>query len=721
TLPEALISGLQQGLPSALMCAALLVAQPRLVEAHAGSIPPSLKEVVVPMPPGVLDGGDPIVINKEKAIALGKALFWDMNVGSDGMACGSCHFHAGADSRSKNQFSPGKTHLPASPGNPSGFDPNDPRGANLSNYQLTKRDFPLYQFDPDTLAFRSDLYTYNAIASSGTFSGDFSGVSATGATQDTCTPFTGDKLDQTFHAGNIHTRRVEPRNTPTFVNVALFDRLFWDGRANNTYNGVSPWGPRDPDAHVWVADNGAIWKTRLAPLNEFEMACRGRTWKDIGRKLIKRHPLENQDVHAEDSVLANYRHDSGKGLNVTYEDLIKQAFSARFWSAGTHPMFGKASYDNQTFSQAEVNFSLFFGLAIQLYGSTLIANDTPFDRANIQPDEVNGGYIDQNGVLSEEQLRGFKAFNDAHCIFCHTGPAFSLATNRITTYTDGDMTERTMVKRFLGKDGARHMGDAGYMNNGAVPSEADPGLDNVDDYGKPFGFAPQYLASLAERTGSVYEPLPLVRACDIGFNSGNTSDLFSESEFGAGNLVPDPAGTENCAKPDYALVPGADIVAAALDSGTSTSLAPSGHIFKIPQLYNVELTGPYMHNGGMRNLDQVLDHYLRGGNFSPDNNTGHSNGEMDGAFIFGFDDSAETRSALIAFLKALTDERVRYERAPFDHPQVLVPNGHPGNTNSTTGSDADPLTAKDELLDVPAVGKNGRDAPLHTFEELLPD
>jgi cytochrome c peroxidase len=29
------------------------------------------------------------------AVVLGKALFWDVSVGSDGMACASCHFHAG--------------------------------------------------------------------------------------------------------------------------------------------------------------------------------------------------------------------------------------------------------------------------------------------------------------------------------------------------------------------------------------------------------------------------------------------------------------------------------------------------------------------------------------------------------------------------------------------------------------------------------------------------
>lgn len=36
------------------------------------------------------------------------------------------------------------------------------------------------------------------------------------------------------------------------------------------------------------------------------------------------------------------------------------------------------------------------------------------------------------------------------------------------------------------------------------------------------------------------------------------------------------------------------------------------------------------------------------------------------------------KADLVAFLKSLTDERVRIAAGPFDHPQIFVPNGHPG-------------------------------------------
>ena len=55
-----------------------------------------------PLPP-TLNGQDlvaaGVIVNRQVAQQLGKALFWDIQIGSDGQACASCHFHAGADIR----------------------------------------------------------------------------------------------------------------------------------------------------------------------------------------------------------------------------------------------------------------------------------------------------------------------------------------------------------------------------------------------------------------------------------------------------------------------------------------------------------------------------------------------------------------------------------------------------------------------------------------------
>ena len=54
---------------------------------------PSLKIVKVPTPSNL----DRYVRDNAALVVLGKAFFWDVQASSDGrVACGTCHFHAGA-------------------------------------------------------------------------------------------------------------------------------------------------------------------------------------------------------------------------------------------------------------------------------------------------------------------------------------------------------------------------------------------------------------------------------------------------------------------------------------------------------------------------------------------------------------------------------------------------------------------------------------------------
>ena len=71
--------------------------------------------------------------------------------------------------------------------------------------------------------------------------------------------------------------------------------------------------------------------------------------------------------------------------------------------------------------------------------------------------------------------------------------------------------------------------------------------------------------------------------------------------------------------------------------------------FKVPTLRNIALTAPYMHNGSLATLEDVVNFYADGG--------GHAFGvDNVDVFVNGFDLNDQERSDLVAFLYALTDE-----------------------------------------------------------------
>ena len=78
--------------------------------------------------------------------------------------------------------------------------------------------------------------------------------------------------------------------------------------------------------------------------------------------------------------------------------------------------------------------------------------------------------------------------------------------------------------------------------------------------------------------------------------------------------------------------------------------------------------------------------------------------------------TAQQIDDLVAFLRALTDKRVLRASAPFDHPQLFVPNGH-RTVKGRPVPATDGQGVADILLEVPAVGRLGG-SPLASFLEL---
>lgn len=539
----------------------------------------SLKSVATPEPPELAA----YVRDRASLVALGKAFFWDMQAGSDGVtACATCHFHAGADHRPQNQLTDAGRPFPV-------------------NFLLDPVIFPFRWFaDPSNRGSEILRDSSMRVGSAGTFRRAFKDIVPGQAAE------IGEDLADTpeYISGGLHVRRVTARNTPTVVNSVFHVRNFWDGRAQRIFNGFTPSGNAADAPGVLASRNGVIERQQVRldnsslasqavgpVLDALEMSYAGRTWPKLGKKMLSLRPLALQRVAADDSVLGGMARAAGRGLDdrFSYLNLIQAAFEPAFWESnqlfdGEGKPLGRsgAAANTSEFTQAEYNFSLFWGLALQAYQATLVSNDAPFDR-----------FMEGNAAaLTAEEQEGMRFFQfNGRCTTCHGGAEFTAAS--------------------FSAQGPRGNGRA-FQRTGVRPVEEDRG-------------------------------------------SGNGS-------------------------------------------------------FKTSGLRNLEFSGPYFHNGGQSTLEQVVEFYSRGGDVAP--NIG----------IRPFLISATQSAALVAFMKALSDDRVRYERAPFDHPELCVPVGHqearPG-VLMPGASRAFPASAAERWAALPATGAGGNPVPLQTFDEMI--
>jgi cytochrome c peroxidase len=787
-------------------------------------------------------GMEGILADKTAAIQLGKALFWDMQAGSDDLqACASCHFNAGADSRPTNQVNPGQAggDNTFQMGNPSGPNYHLKAGSASAGFGgYHDGDFPFRKVSNvnDRFSVVSDVndvagsqgvflsqfgsvtvpaappspnpvdggvaeiignddgtsgddagFTRGGDGSSGRGSGRIrpsSGghsvpsvqgsqntVSTSAVEANTSVPDTVFSYpDPADPSKVINTRRVTGRNAPSVVDAAYNFRNFWDGRAQNVCNGVNPFGARDKKPHLLATDpinnklgtavvnmkNSALCSQALGPiLNGTEMSADGRHFHDVGRKLLARVPLAKQMVDPSDGVLGAFSNAPKPGLNTSYMALVQKAFQPEWWQYKDNVCVaadGAAVESNkscpagsQPYSQMEYNFSLFWGVAIQMYESTLIADQTPFDKfmaqqqtytlvgddktqsytiqlaPGVQPYSVSiialnplADFTDQEtyafdygdgrvtGVgldignidyasgqltvlfavppssgfpikigysvgatpMTTAQMRGLLLFQTkGRCVNCHGGPELSNAS--VGTVSTVGPSERMLMP-----DMKVRVYDTGYYHIGVRPTAEDGGLAGSD----PVAGMP-----------------------------------LSQSEFMRQRVCSDP--TESYMIPGR---PGDGISMAPLNCNDDVA---RGGFFKAPQLRNVALTAPYFHNGSQLTLEQVVEYYNRGGDF---NTFGEEMQYMDADIdLLGL--TLQDKTDLVDFLRnALTDQRTVTQAAPFDHPQLLLPNGHPQGAHSypVQNDPAHPGQATNQFIEVPAVGQNGG-KPLPTFLENL--
>lgn len=780
---------------------------------------------------GLLDGSGPNsaswpkvtnVGQKETLQVLGKALFWDMQVGGDGIqACASCHFNAGADNRVVNQINPGLNNQPdlaalnatLSPAHFLGTANGRPdQGLAVSETALLAAGFTPDAADgsPGALGTTAAGDIDDVISSHGVRAGQHRGVSAQRVDWAILDANDARAFNATFSApaaGIPNTvRRVPGRNSPSVLNAVYNLRNFWDGRANMFFNGVNPLGVNDPDARVRVFQNGALSDQRLdlpfsslasqavGPIgSDFEMTNAGRPNADLGKKLTLAGvvPLAGQSVDPADSVLAGVRNASGRGLNTSYSALIRQVFDQRYWGDGngnevcvnaTGLREAAVSGVCPTYTLMQYNFPLFFGLAVQAYEATLTTSQTIVDliaggvatgtiasgRARI---DVNGMALDgcvaaaqqnnsANGIDAATRLcaahyakfihpgavsgaesgtapnpvapgspiggcanpsacsaspnaeaairtllnvnRGLGRFfsGSTNCSVCHFNPEFTGATvstvtrfgARLPALPNGQLRKeleaRAVMERMEIFSGAVAVYDVGFYNLGVRPTAADRSI------GDAIGGVPISISSI----------LNIANGGSAGLNDVGKTQASADLLL---NRVRIPTSPQDLSPQAFPATVGC---ALALTGGLNqclTTVRANERLqvngsFKSPGLRNVKFTGPFMHNGSKMNLRQVLEFYKTAGHFTQINFNNLDAGMRE------FELGTQEESALIEMMETgLTDWRVAYKGAPFDHPELCLPNGH------------DPATGKTRVAALAAVGKAGSAKPIATFEEIL--
>jgi cytochrome c peroxidase len=712
---------------------------------------PSLK---VPLPANL----GMFVKDRKAALVLGKALFWDMQVGSDGIqACATCHFQAGADVRSKNQVAPQGNQVLYQRDRRTGYffasstksDTFETVFGRIweSNFQLAGSDFPLVLTQNAFLTVGTPSGTIIAaktgagnrndvVGSMGLMPAQFAGVNP------------GSPVDLFDTSIGLGTRRqTTGRNAPPSVN-AVFNLLqFWDGRGDTQFNGFNPIGRHDPSRPKYFVNVGGTLQERILhmtvaslasqsvgpPLSDVEMSFAGRKWPDIGKKLTRVDvtPLAYQVVSNTDSVLGAHVTAAGKGLNSTYKALIQAAFKDELWNVdsqalrfpqamllqstadetayipGPSQILDRSRADMalaETYTQMEANFSLFWGMAVMLYEAELVTEQSAFDKW------MEG---DAN-ALTPKELDGLNVFvNQGKCVACHSGPEFTNATVRNTH------NGQEQIEPILNASGAPAFYDNGFYNVGMTPTVDDIQRGAADPNGKPWGNSRQFLF---RKWGVMDIPfsiigLPIYRDIVPGDCTLNARNICDTGTFvtvvGSTKLFKvDPLGVVPpflvCIDKD------GDFQCGLKDQIVINRLDQDGNC-KAATLRNVELNGPYFHNGGAATLQQVLDNYDIGGKFRkpglnkvdmlPD--IARLNLAAVTPASCAADPSAcpwSAEEALVAFMVALTDSRVKNESQPFDHPQLFIPVDKTAPILDASGYAADPASPNAWLIEQAGVG-----------------
>ncbi|HEY7402406.1 MAG TPA: cytochrome c peroxidase, partial [Candidatus Angelobacter sp.] len=701
----------------------------------------------VPVPP--VFGMEGILADRTAAIQLGKALFWDMQAGSDDtQACASCHFNAGADSRAINEVNPAGDNQFDMGGAPNYHLKAGTSAAGFGGYHDGDYPFRKVANPNDRFSVISDVN--DITGSQGVFatthaqvivnggqpqdSGDGKGSNnpkciTSGSDNDGgdgdqgITPTFGDRsgnnsgshspsrgpgksnvtttcvaqsrpatvsirnsvetgssvADPVFSVPDpndptkrINTRKVTGRNTPSAVDAVFNFRNFWDGRAQNECNGANPFGARDGSTHLLAVDgdgklgpahvamaNSALCSQSLGPiLSSTEMSADDRNFHQVGKKLLARKPLAKQFVDPTDSVLGAMSNAPGRGLTASYAELIQKAFLPEWWqfqsqlclaadgSLATQVGQKDACPGGTTgYSQMEYNFSLFWGVAIQMYESTLIADQTPFDKFmeqqktyNLIGDNHTQSYTIQLepgiqpysvSVIALDPLADFSDQDMAYAFDYGDGRVMGVGLdNGQIDYASGRLTllfglppVSTFPVKISYSVGPTPLttgqlrGLLVFQTKGrCVNCHGGPELSNAS-VGTVSTVGPSERMVMADMQVRVYDTgyyhigvRPTAEDLGLAGTDPIAGKSLSQSEYLRERVCNNPA--------EAIMIPGRPSDGISMAPLSCSDQIANGGFFKAPQLRNVALTAPYFHNGSQLTLEQVVEFYNRGADFN---------------------------------------------------------------------------------------------------------
>ncbi|MEC8474432.1 MAG: cytochrome c peroxidase, partial [Planctomycetota bacterium] len=436
---------------------------------------------------------------RQLGLLLGKALYWDEQIGSGNggnYACASCHYSAGADAQ-KDRIISGTIPAGKSTG------PNTIRGSLGVRYA---------QF----VALKME---------------EVSGQEVSAAVEIFTKP--GDYL-------------ITDRNAPSAVDSNSIHN-FWDGRANYVFNGVGTSGEPIPIptknggfSILQIAEASQASQAVGPCLSPAEMSSDGRTFADIGYKIRHAIPLRNQSGNVVDELAEmGLRYPGGYGelIDAVFEGGPLDSFLSDEPTSITTPVQNTGGQiEDRLVSISELNFSIFFGVAVAVYEQSLVTIPAKYPTS-----------------------KQIDAFEKMRCEKCH--------------YVDG------RSHAVIGD-----VGSTPFSATGVAPLRVDAGVE-IDD-------------------------------------------LNLDAEV-----------------PNYDADPG------------------EGQ-FKSTHLFNLPLTGPYFHDGSAETLEEMMDFYVRGGDFNQKNIHSH---------VRELDVSKKEYRLVLKLMKQLTDPRIEAGEPPFDHPSLTIP------------------------------------------------